>query len=756
MASIQEDVENQEPYQRNLHEWRRFNRGSRDGRRFGRLEVEKVSNAATFRYVDHDPGAAAILPNTVADLCRKILAQVMTDPPMPKCEARIGDSASEQSATFGTRFLTADGDAARTGDTRLIEEAIDASFTDQVGYLYCYTDMNGGGWRPKQIMAAPEAPDPAQPMMVPAPPPTDAMGAPIPVPTVGPDGQPVPPPMMPYEGDEVLRFVNEDATQFVPDATTAGRQWEAAFCAEVVDASCVRLLPPTKREIARADGVILILYTTLGALERRFPSVGALDPAAAAKLVAWDPPRGRQLLPDEYRTLRSSAQSASVEGKRAGRPRADAIVWYYAAYRVCSPEYPKGAYVYGQPETLFDRGIQAGDIELPDGSKRTDLLDLPVAEFCPTWRGTLVEWFAASEEYLARIFMGILESLDQNLHPHTYFMATSPQQAEDFKVRDGAPKRILSKDDMPLLEEPRQIPAAAMNAVEYIQTAMENAAGRPNTAQGEIDPSVNSGKQMSVAIEQAKVTLGGVFRAMLGGSQRWWRIKLQQARVKFTVPQRVRFVGMDGAATEEWFRGADLHGVENVAISRGSGTMKSSEQKQQEVLGLVAAGVQLNPLEVQSIITSGIQSDIGLGDDPHRLRVARQLKEWIDGIPAATAANYMPPPPMPPQMGPPDPMTGQPTTIPPPPPPPAPIPTPFDGRPVDTEHQVAAWRLFEIGRTMASTSYAAAPPWWQQYLNEAYGQMVQAMTPPAPPPGGASQPPSAPPGPNGSGAPPMA
>lgn len=733
--AIQADIEAREPYERNRHEWRKRNRAWVMGSRFGKLHMEQVNNFAQYRYVEYGPAqtdAAPFLPNKTADLCRKTTQQVLADPPQPDAEPRTGNTDDIESATFATRFLKADGDAARSNDARKLEKAVYAALQDNAAYVYVYADPTKGGWQPKAIMAAPQATDPQNPTLVPGPAPLNPDGSPV----VGPDGQPMAAPMVPYVGDLVRRYVDEGLTRFVESADEAGRQWEAGFCVENVDASRVRLFPVTADTIEECEYVILLLLAPFATLERRFEAVRQLDDAAASALVAWEPPRATDLLDLDLRIERANSRIMATDEKRKGRPSPNALCWYYAAYRIASPEYPKGAYVYGNATTVFARGEQAGTYDLPDGTRRVQLLDLPVAGCRPMEQGAVVEWFAPTEEFTARIFAGVLEAVDQALHPHIYVTATSPIQPEQFLLRDGVPKRVLSRDDVPQTEEPRQLPSLAMDVVEFMQAQQDNASGLRETAQGGEVGNVNSGVQVMAITELARQALGGVFRASLACIQRLWRIKLQQARVKFTVPQRIRYVGEDGSATEEWFRGADLHGVEDVAIARGSGTMMSPSQKVQQVMSLAQSGVQVDPLDVTAFALNNVSPVIGLQDNPHRQRIARQVKQWMDLIPAA--------------------MQGQ-----------MPPASPFDARLVDTEPAVAAWRLRELGKVMASTAYSEAPPPLRQMLDAEYTRMVQAMTPPPqnagpngppqepgaapPPPFGGAQPPSPP-----AGAPPSA
>jgi len=718
---LEDDIQMGEPLAGNQHEEIKRNRAWREGKRFVRLEMKLVQDRAVYKFVDHGRGYTGSLPNKVDDLCRKIVAQVTVDPPEPEPSPRSGDDADVQSAEYAGRFLSADGDASRTNDAAVMFRALDTAMTDKSAFIYLCVN-EAARWRPKTVLAAPAAVDPKQPTMVPAGPSVDPMtGAPMP-PQVDPmTGQP---PLVPYDGELVTRWVDEGVTRFVANPAEAGRQWEPGFEAEVVPLSRVRLHPPTAAGLEAADGVTLLLLRPFAWLERKFESVRSLSDADAAKLAAWEPKRGADLLPMNFKALRLQSRT----NRKGQRPSPYALCWCYARYQAVSPEYPEGAYLYAADSRVFARGPWAQTVTGADGLEKVELLDLPLVQVRPKedlqngdYGGdAMIGLFAPGDEYRAQIMAGVLESLDQVLHPATFLSATSPIQPGQiqFSRETDTPIHVMNvQTDAPKFEEPRNLPAMALDLHERVTQEMDNASGLQQVAQGVADASVQSGIHAREVIEQSLVALGSTFRTYNDGYKRLWRLKLQLARAFFDVPQQVRYVGDDGVAMARAFAGSDFHGVEDVDVRRGTGTMMSATAKQAFVAALrMQYPGQISEADAYDMVLGNVAGIMGAQDNPHRTRVLRQISAWKDG-PAGPGVNPFVPP-----------------------------------LPVDTRLDVAAIRERELGRTMASTAFAKQDPAWQALLVAEYMRMTQALTPP---PAGPSGPPTAPPpAPAGPGGPP--
>ena len=207
------------------------------------------------------------------------------------------------------------------------------------------------------------------------------------------------------------------------------------------------------------------------------------------------------------------------------------------------------------------------------------------------------------------------------------------------------------------------------------------------------------------------------------------QIITQEMKAEYTVPQMLRYLSDDGSFKYEEWTGADLGSTRDVRVRRGTFTMMSPSAKAAYIDQLAQA--QMLPLEKANRLKRGaVDALIGSQDDPHYLRIKRQLRAWKDGPSEEVKAQsqqfaqqlqMMPPPP--PQMGP----DGQPVQAPPPPDPMFQAAMAiFNPLPVDAEPEAARTRWLELSDTMAGTSFATYPePWRQAYL-QVYDMARQA------------------------------
>ncbi len=150
----------------------------------------------------------------------------------------------------------------------------------------------------------------------------------------------------------------------------------------------------------------------------------------------------------------------------------------------------------------------------------------------------------------------------------------------------------------------------------------------------------------------------------------------------------------------------------------------------------------IDPYDLQHAIRTQVGALIGAQDNPHFMRVRRQIDLWLEGPPPAPAS---PEPTGDPQadeqalaqfeqagM-----MYQQQTTelaarI-------------FERRPNELEPQIAMMRAAELSRVMSSTKYGKFPLEWRTPFDMEYQQMSLAAMPPAPSPTDPNNP-NAPPG----------
>lgn len=691
---IDDEVKRQEPSAKNRCEKIKFHRLQRDGVPWVQLE-EKQQNRGYSRYECYvPPGVSALkLPSKVDQLSSGAVAQVTVDPPKPDAEPE-GDSDKERSAAeFATRFLTADGSEAGTNDAEKAKAALDLAVTDMSSFRWVYVDRFAS-WRPEPIMAHPQAVSADAPLSPPQPAPQfDEMGQPVPVPPVAQE-----------TSDPIIRYVRPDGS-LTDTPAEARRQWVPALCERTVEAQNVRLLPEMSKSLDDALGAVILWPTTVGHLTAEFPDViNGLSTEQMEKLLSWRPERPADHLPRAFQHMAERSERHKLDGN--GVPDPDALVWTYVGYYKSCALYPDGASVVCNPAFVV-RGKRTGVV---DG--QVVLRDIPLAQCRPMtdttggdWAGkAFVTLYASGDAMAQQVFGGLLEAMDKALHPLSYLSGTSPiqpQQIEDARAT-GAPLILASSEDKVQWEQAPAIPNGAFDLVDFIYTQMEQGARQGDTARGLESSNSVSGVAKRAAIEQSLVGLSSMFQNYRTAQQRVWRLKLQEAAVEFSVPQRVSYKGEDGSYAEQWWTGADFGGTKDVKIALGSGTMLSQSQKNEQVFTLRQfLPTVFSEDDAARMVHGNVSSDIGLKDNPHRMRILRDIKKWEAGPPE----GWTPPA----QTL--DPMTGQSVMS-------APSFTPFDPRPNDEDPTVARVQYVELVDFMSGTAYAKHPPEWRALLDQ--------------------------------------
>lgn len=692
--AIEREWKDDETARRNRVQRKKRNKWWRQGKRFARLE-DKIEDKGLIK-ATLPPGMSSQppMPNKVDDLCRKIVAQVTVDPPAPEVEPETDSDEDRGAAEFATRFLKSDGGEAGTKDADLFRKAIDHGTTAGSDFVLTYVDPFGGGWRPQEIKAAPTAIDPENPLIDPT---TGAPGV-----------------------EFVTRYVGTNG-QITDDPAEAARQWLPKMKACLVPCERAAFVPNTIADPDDASGIVFLMYDTLSDLRARYEQdEEPWGDDFVKDLVTWKPDKLKELLPP---SISKAVDDREKKNEKGDKPKDSTVVFYLLAYRKSQKEYPEGA------EVLVSGGGDGHVIArapLPKQGKKQEVCDMPFVQLKQledvdgdVMGQAIIEKFGAADEQRAMVLSAWNEFLDQVLNPNVFIPSTSPVQPKALAMRDGTPITVLSKEDLPFYEPQRTFPPDGKQYFELVTNEMDNASGLQQAAQGVSTPNVQSGIHAREVIEQSLVALGELFQNYQSAVRRFWRIKLQWARAKMEVPQLMGYMGDDGSFKQDYWTGADFTGARDVAIARGSGTMMSPSQKQQWVLGLLTAvpGMPLiDPEDAKDAIRSGVQGNIGMQDDPHLLRVKRQIAEWSDGPPESFA--------MVPQV---DQTTGQPgldqmgQPL-----PPQPNFTPFDPRPNDEEPQVAHVRHREMTRFMSGSQYAKQPPEWRQVFDAEYQRMAMS------------------------------
>jgi len=674
------------------------------------------------------------VPNKADDLCSRITSQVTTDPYMPDPKPENDSDESRHAAELAKKWLTSDGDESGTNDQEMHRDALDRSHTKSSAFAFYWVDETGDGWRPLQIMAAPDAVDVNQPL-------------------IGADGMPA--------TDPQLRYVGQG--QFVASPADADRQWLPKIRGNILNPANVRTVPVTA-PVHTADAVVLLMCETLGTAKRMLPELRGMDDDAIAALAAWRPPRPKVLVPESMRSAFKKSEASETKGVSD-----DTLLFWYHKFCVAGDDYPDGAEIAvsgANGGVVIRRGTLRDDVLLRNSGmpeqappapvaapmpgmmpqpepKKPLIRDIPVSqmkvrhdsELGDPFGRTTIEMFAGPNEALAQIFGSVLEDTDRKLHPNVFLTSTSAVQGWQLTQRTGDPITVLSKDDMPTYEQFVDLPAFTPQIIEYLSKAADAAAGTGETARGlEVSTSV-SGKAKELAIQQAKVAMAQTYQNFAMFVKRGWRIKLQLAQAKLTVPQQIEQVGTDSAYKQRYWTGADFVGVKSVSIQAGTGTMMSPGEKQQYLM--VAQQMQwLDPEEAAEVGRSTLADDLGLRNNPHEERINRDLAKWGEGPPdgweqqfaayqqelaqyqvvaaaqqqeaqAAQAAGQQPQPQQ--QI----------------PQPQAPY-SPFDPRPNDDDPTVAKARYFVLRDFMSGGDYAKQPPEWRTLVDQVYTQARQA------------------------------
>lgn len=616
--------------------------------------------------------------NKAARLTRRVRAAIFADPPVP--EALPGTDADEDrdAAEVSTRILqdlTAEGNLAYTLHSG---DAFDLGSDYGSGFLRFWVDETGGGWRPKQIQASPQATDPADPFPV-----DPQTGSPRPC-------------------DPILRYVTADG-RFTEERKEAAKLWLPKLRDEVLSGKQVRFLPYDVRDLWEADAVMIGTAVTLGELKRLFPDIASWDAGRITKLVSARPQHFKDILePHQKDTASESASNTS-------------LVFVCTRIHTQSGRYPEGAYLIaaGEDELLHREDWYDHEHGTP--------LDLPLTQFKQfTEEGNpygdgLMTQLGPGNEIRGALLDSMLEHLRRFQNRHVFVPMTSPMQPQQLQSPTGTPIPILPGQE-PKYEEVPDFPDIVKEMAGLISADMDDESGLQGAGQGLNPPGVKSAKHQEVILEQVAQGLSDLRQNAERGLIRGWRIMLQLVRCFYTVPQQISWEGDDGRYKQRDWTGVDLGSTRDVRLQRGSFTMMGPQAKAASAWQYAQAGM-LTPQDLEHIAETQVSGQFGLQQNPHRLRVRRQIAQWHEGPPD----DYQPPPMVPP----PPPVPGQP-----PPPPPNPyaplLSVIFEPIPGDTEPAVAALRAYELNKAMASTKYHRWNPQWQQGLILAYQQARQA------------------------------
>lgn len=720
--------------------------------------LEKDANRDTYK-VTLPAGSKSLqiqaVPNQAWDLVNKATEAIMADPPQPDPTPLNDSEEARAAAELGDRFLTEDSGEHGTNDTQLFYNGIDGALACASKFIEGWTDPQGGGYVPLQILAHPQAQSPADPLK-------------------GPDGFPTPNPVLRYVTGTVGPDgeLGEDA-QFTDQPSQAAPQWQPKIRGRVWGREHWRIYPESET-VDTCQMAIGLLYCTLAEAKRRWPRVAAMEQDELNSLLDWTPPRYLVLLPPFQRARWKI--SSGPDYVKAGSSD-ERILFYYKVLVKADGQHKHGAEVIttgAMQGTVLHRDVLAVEVEVPPQDttqasvdvpaaerakqRETRCMDLPLVQLTPradpderdpTGRAYM-QLFVGATEADAALMTGFMEALDLWLHPDSYIGATSAVSADQVMESraSGQPIPTLRPEDRPTYGNQPPLPTNFFDAYDHVQGAIRSIASLDKAVTGEEDPTKESGKALQLAIGRALVGLQRMNYPVNAARQRWWRVKLQLAMRDYRTPQMIRYVGEDGAYKAEEFRGIDFALIGDVGVQNGTGILMPPEQKVQYLANVRQAGF-LEPETAADVARATFGPRLGLPDDPHTQYVERCVALWLDGMPenfAAMWATYMQQrqqfnelkaqraqQALPGQAP-------QPMTLPPPTPP----WTPFGDRPNDTEPAIAARWMRRLSAVMSTVKYTEAPVEWRQCLDDKYerarGIVAQASAPPPAGPAGPAGP----------------
>jgi hypothetical protein len=709
-------------------------------RRAGERWVGITKNPNRQEWKIYTPPGGSKTPPTLgkaARLCRRLTSQMFQDPPTPEAVPATDSDEDRSSAETCTRILQAMATEAGVNSTKTARIAYNKSHTYGSGFRYWYVDQYGAK-APKRILAHPDAQTiddaTSTPMMDPM------MGGPV----MGADGQPlrVPHPPEALQQRMVTPPDPMGQPQFTDNETEADSIFVPKLKCEVFTGRQVRMYPATALEISAASYVILLYWTTLGELKREYADVfDQMDDRDLDKLVRWMPEGDHKyFIPDHLR----------MEDIEKSREKVDdvypdgAVICTFRIYHKASPDFEQGARVIlAGPDVVLCR-----ERWISDSDGKQILLDLPFDQTKgydegvddPYAKGTM-DFIGPGDELLANVDSAWITHFQRFSNRKVFVPITSALQNKVMQAGTGTYVPI-NPGGIPTFEQIPDFPQDTIKLRQVIVENMDDESGMQAQAQGLDSPNVQSGFHAVQVIEQVLAGLAEPRQNCSDAIERGFRIQCQLIRAFYTVPQQTKFLGPDQTYKHDYWMGTDLGSTTDIRILRGTFSMMSPAMKSSIAVSMNQAGV-ITPYELRRFTIGGTGGMVGIEDDPHWMRVSRQIAEWRKGPPQGWAP---PPPPMP--VAPPmDPMTGlppaDPTTGMPLPPPPPPLPVagpPFVVLPVDLDPGIATMRVQELGRAMAGTDYIKALPEWQSVLNLAYQQAQMVVNPPqpmmpAPPPG---------------------
>jgi hypothetical protein len=620
--------------------------------------------------------------NKVADTNRKLASQIFNDPPASDPVPASTEMEDIEAARFSGKLLESIDE--ELGEQHKARRAFIRASDYGSGFIHYYIHPEGE-FSPQVALAAPGA--------------LTLAGA-----TEDPvSGQPL-------EGPFDPTFVGAGGA-LTPDQSEANLVRLPALRSEVLTGLNVRIFPLLSEDIWDSQGVMIGRFIAWGRLRQMYPEwADRLSEEKRTEILAYRPNRAEDLThfgQDINRTTENDDET---------------LVWLITVYFRDGSDYPFGAWgqVVGNG-MVIDRDEWAW--ERPDGQKEP--LPMPVTQYGqwdegregPYKVGT-TELIGPAGELRNLYIASMLDHLDRLNNRKVFIPHGSGLTAAD--MRDPNARYLPTTGESPQYETIPPFPIQTQEAIAQTERDIDNTAGLGDTAQGLENPNVKSGRHALAIVQQAQASLSELVQNVQRGWLYGGRVKMALIRANYEAPRIAEWAGPDEEYRVRFWSNSDLGNTTDVRMKPGALSLLSPAAKAQLAEHYFGLGI-LPPDRMQTIFRDNIGGLIGLTDDPHLMRIRRQIALWLEGPPEGWQPNQGE---VLDQSGQglqqkPDPVVEQ-------------IWAPVDA---DFLPQVAQMRLSEIANLMATRAYSEAPPGWNERVRLEFQQMVAATQPPPEEPG---------------------
>jgi hypothetical protein len=616
--------------------------------------------------------------NKAARRKRQLRAALFADAAVPECVPSTDEDEDRNSAEFATRLLQNQCSQDVLDYNLLCGDLFDLGSDYGSGFLHFYVDPNGGGWRPAEIVGDAIASQESQPW------------------PLGKEGR---------EQYTTTWYIREDGALTDDRADRNLRKvWSPGLKHQRLTGRNFRFLPHTATDLWDADGCMIGAMVPWGTVRRMFPTLQELPEAEIqGRILTFRPQQSKELFQNQ-KDLQPERQD-------------DRLVFVLSRYHVQSALYERGAYL-----VVVGDGLVAHRQEWYD-ELHGEPLDLPVTQFgqlnCdgnPYYEG-IMQYLGPGNEARSQMVGTMFEHLDKFQNRKIFAPMVGPAYPWLLQAPAGTPIPTIPGYE-PKYEDLPDFPVIVEKMFAFINEDMDDEVNMSGAIRGLSQPGVHSGIDRQTIIEQALIMLSEFRQRTLRGITRGWRIMLQLYRAYYTEAQLLKYEGDDGAYKVRHWTQADLGSTRDVRLMQGSFTGLSPSAKAAQAQSLFQMGALSQPRLVE-LLTASVGGTVGLQQDPHRMRVRRQIASWKDGPPKDWQPAE-PPTEMDPEMGqvpesqPPDPLADP------------VLASIFAPSPADEEPLTAQLRMYELGRALASSRTARFPQPWLAGLEAAYVRARQA------------------------------